>query len=441
MIIFMHPRKGCKLAVYTAITLLCSIPTLTHSQSGTASDTLQLTCTAAEKIFLERNIAILCQRLNINQAEARILQARAWPNPVFHLDDIQLYNKPSTAPSPGLAGTEFWKNRTFAAQLEQMVQLAGKRKKNIALETRNKELAESSFTDMLLSLKAGFRQDIAELQYLQHVSTDLSVQQRIVSDLVRTQSAQFRAGNISQSQLYRLKALQISLQGNINELNEKITALQQSLKTLMALDPGQYILVMDEAGATGISRLRNHTLDELLDLGRQHNPGLQSAASEKKVSEAGLALQKAYAVPDLTFNLSYDRNGNNQLDFVGAGIAMDLPVFNRNKGNIKAARYEVQKSELLAQNKANEVNNAVVKTWLDLNRAIDLYDNIDKDYLARLDEMIKALSDNFLQRNISMLEFLDFFESFKDSKEQYYSALRNISLKKEELNYLTGQDL
>lgn len=442
MLIQPHSPKGCSLAVrMTAmLLLLLTVPVILSAQQYPA-DTLRLRMPEAEKLFLEQNLPILAERLNIDQADARILQAKAWPNPTFHLDGVQLYNNAGTDASPGLLGTGFWKNRTFEAQLEQMVRLAGKRKKGIAFETRNKELAASSFNDFLLNLKAAFRQDLAELQYLQSLAGDLLYQQQIVHDLTRAQSAQYKEGNISQSQLYRIKALQIALQSELNELQEKITDKQQSLKTAMALDPRTYILIRNDQGEVPLQQLKQYTLEQLLALSLHNNTAIRSAENEKRVSEAGLAVAKAEAVPDLTFNINYDRNGNNQLDFVGAGVAIDLPVFNRNKGNIRVARYEVQQNELRQKDKVNAISNAVVKTWADLNKAITLYESIDQDYLQTLNEMILALSNNFRQKNISLLEFLDLFDSFKASKAHYYEAIKNISLKKEDLNYLTGRDL
>ena len=154
-----------------------------------------------------------------------------------------------------------------------------------------------------------------------------------------------------------------------------------------------------------------------------------------------MAIERANRVPDVTLNLNYDRNGNNQLNFLGAGFAVDLPFFNRNKGNIRAAQLEVQKSGLMEKNKVAEISNSVVKTWQDLNKSITLYESIDKDYIDKLGIMTKGIIRNFTQRNMSLLEFLDFFESFRDSKGKYYEAIKNISLKKEDLNYLTGADL
>lgn len=406
------------------------------------SDTLRYTRQEAEKVFLENNLPLLAERLNINQADARILQAKAWSNPVFNLGDIQLYNTSNTDESPPLFGN-FWRNRTFTASIEQMVQTAGKRRKSVALEMRNKEQAEQTFTDMLLALKAEFRQLCAELYFLQEVSADRSYQLQEVAQLVSAQQSLLREGNISQAEFFRLKGLLLSLQVDIKGFRERISEAQKSLKTLMNAAPGTYLVLTDPAllNAPAIQTLKRRSPEALTALAEAHNAALAAVRKSTEVSEAALKLEKANAVPNVTFNLGYDRNGNNQLNFLGAGVGMELPVFNRNKGNIRVARLEVQKSMLMEKNKVNEVQHSVIRAWTDLNRSITLFEGIDTGYIESLQQMTAAVTRNFKEKNISLLQLLDFLESFRESKEQYYEALKDIATQKEELSYLTGQDL
>lgn len=409
---------------------------VTVSVAYAQTDTVRYTLPDAEKVFLENNLSLLAGKLEIPMAEAKILQARAWPNPNLSVDNIQLYNNSTTEAIPPLFGN-FWRNRTFSAQVEQLVYTARKRKKNIDLESRNKDLAASNFLDLLQSLKADFRQTAASLVYLQQIQGDQQFQLQVVNALLKAQQAMLREGNISQTEMYRIKALQISLQGEINDTHEDLSAQQEHLKNLLALNPEVY-LVLQAPDRASVVQL---PLRSLLDSATQHNAGIMAAQRRQQVSMAALRVEQANRVPDLTFNLGYERAGNVQQNFLGAGVAMDLPFFNRNKGNIRAAQLEVQQSDLLAQNKVTAVNNAVVKEWTDLNKAVQLYESIDKDYLDKLDKMIEGVSRNFVSRNISLLEFLDFFSSFRDSKQQYYAAIKNINLKRATLDYLTGTAL
>lgn len=419
-------------------TILSGIFTVFQLQAQT--DTVRLSAQEAETIFLQNNLGLLAEKLNIDIAEAHILQAKAWPNPNLAVEEIQLYTTPTTDKSPPLIGN-FWRNRTFSAQLEQLIYTAGKRRKNINLQVQNQALAQSTFNDVLASLKISFRQQVAELIYQQQVLNTYEIQSSMVNNLVKARQAQYREGNISQAEWYRIKALQMNLQSEINQIKESITGLQQNLKTLMVVDAKNYLYFNESFDLNNsIRQLEQQNLDALIAASQSNNTGLRIYESELKVADANLRLEKANRVPDLNLNANYDRNGNNQLNFAGVGVSMDLPFFNRNKGNIKAAQFDLDKTILLKQNKEKEITNSVVKYWSDLNNALQLYHNADTLFIQQADGMLDALSRNFQARNINLLEFLDYFESFRESKNKYFENIRNIIIKKEELGYLTGRD-
>lgn len=410
------------------------------SGSGqTKIDTLKFSTVEAEKIFLQNNLPLLAEKLNINQADARILQAKAWPNPTLTVDELQTYVNSTTDDIPPIFGN-FWRNRNFAVQIEQLILTAGKRKKNINLEVKNKEFAEIMFTDMLQALKAEFRQTIFEIQYIQRIENSWQIQLQEVRKLLNAQQTQFKEGHISEVEVFRLKALEISLKAEINTLKEEMSAKQKALKNLMFIKPQTYVVISDELTAESLAQFKNKTLNELIDLS-DNNSLVRATKSRTDISEATLAIEQANKTPNINLISNYDRNGSTMRNFVGLGISMELPVFNKNKGNIQVAKYEVEKSMLIQKSTKAQVNNTIVKHWNDLNQAISLYESIDKNFVGKLDDMTRAISKNFLEHNINLLQFLDYYESFRQSKEQYYNSIKNILLKKEDLNYLIGGEI
>lgn len=422
---------------FTSIVLQVAIVSSSYGQ--TKIDTLRYSAAEAETVFLNNNLPLLAERLNINQAEARILQAKVWPNPTFTLNELQLYKNATTEAIPGVAGN-FWRNRNFAMQIEQLILTAGKRQKNVNLEIQNKEMSENLLTDLLLALKAEFRQTVSEVLYLQNVQNSWLIQLREVTRQLTSQESQLKQGFISQADLFRLKALQISLRGEITALADEMSERQKSLKTLMYIDPKSYLVIVTPANVTDIARFKAKTLDELISLSA-NNPRLKASQSQIRINQAQLEIEKANRIPNVNLMASYDRAGSTMLNFLGVGASIDLPLFNRNKGNIQVAKFEIDKSNLLKKNVEASLNNAIVKHWNDLNQSISLYESIDKDYIEKLDQMTIAIGRNFSQHNISLLQFLDYYESFRESKEKYYHVIKNITIKNEEINYLIGGEL
>lgn len=416
------------------------IACLVNSYAQVKTDSLRLNTEEAEKLFLENNLSLIAERLNINQADALILQAKAWPNPNLSIDEVNL-NRNSTSESiPPLFGT-FARNQQFTVQLEQLILTAQKRKKNINLEVNNKRLAENAFIDFLQALKLEFRTSLAHLIYNQETFSDLSRQVEIASQLLKAQEAQLREGNISEASYLRLKALQIELSNELNESLEERNKIQSDLKTLMAI-PGPTLLILknEDLIEKTINKWNNLSYARLIELVDQHSSQLKIAGSVKDVSIAALELESAKKIPDLTFNLNYDRNGSTMFNFFGAGVSFDLPLFDRNKGNIKQAVLEVKKQEYLVEEKRNSLHNQLDEAYKNILQNIQLYRSFDTDYLVKLEKMQASIANNLIKRNLSLLEFLDLFDSFKNNKRLYYKIKRDIQLKEYELNYLVGNN-
>src|SRR5262249_22052539 len=68
-------------------------------------------------------------------------------------------------------------------------------------------------------------------------------------------------------------------------------------------------------------------------------PDVVAAEAELHKAEAEVALQKALRIPDPSFSFFYEHNppGPPGPDTVGLGVSFPLPLWNHNRGNIRAA--------------------------------------------------------------------------------------------------------
>ena len=55
--------------------------------------------------------------------------------------------------------------------------------------------------------------------------------------------------------------------------------------------------------------------------------------------------------------------------------------------------------------------------------------------------MLNVYTKNLLNKNISMLEFIDFMDSYKTNKETLLSARKKVNTQFEELQYTVGSDI
>ena len=119
-----------------------------------------LTLKEAEQRFLERNLSLIAERYNIDMAQAQVLQARLFENPVISLEQ-NVYNRLN-----GKVFLIFGKEGETVVEVEQVIRLAGQRNKQIKLEKINKEIAEYQFEEVMRTLRQELNEKFVQVYFL-----------------------------------------------------------------------------------------------------------------------------------------------------------------------------------------------------------------------------------------------------------------------------------
>jgi len=82
--------------------------------------------------------------------------------------------------------------------------------------------------------------------------------------------------------------------------------------------------------------------------------------------QQNLAYQKALKTPDITIGPNFDRNSNFAPNYLGMGISIPIPISNTNKGNIKAAEFNIKQQQSITSNAETEL-------WNNINNAYQNY--------------------------------------------------------------------
>jgi cobalt-zinc-cadmium efflux system outer membrane protein len=411
-----------------------------------AQDTLKLNRQQCEAVFLKENLLLIAERLEIPKAEAMKLQATLWPNPTVSLDEINLWATQKQLgvfgeELPGFNGGNFGRNQQISFSIEQLILTAGKRKKLMALEQVNVDKSQQYFQDLLRHLKYEFRQQLTQLQYLQFNRAIYLNQISSVRQLTQAYQKQVDLGNIPKGEYIRLKALELEFSKQINELNKEINEAQKELKLLMRLPANVHLIVSDDDYLKNIESFKLLSLSALLDTAKSSRPDLKLAELDQTYFSKLYAYEKAQRTPNVTLKGGYDRGGNFMYNFVGFGVAMDLPVFNRNQGNIRYANLGIEQSKIYYEQQSLTVTNEIALSWQNLNASIQFFESIEPDYEKTLDDLLNAYTKNFTNRNMNLLEYLDFLDAYLENKKIILEAGKEVNDKAEELNFSVGTDL
>jgi cobalt-zinc-cadmium efflux system outer membrane protein len=434
----MKKTKYFRLIVFSLLFLLFASPL-------SAQDTLKLSRQACEAIFLEANLLLLAEKLEMPKTEALVMQARLWPNPALSIDEVNLWATQNQLSRfgeelPPLVGS-LRRNQQIAISIEQLILTAGKRKKAIALGQVGVEKARQTFEELLRALKLEFRLLLTKTQYLQFLQALYRGKLNSVKQLTVAYQKQMELGNIPRGDYIRLKALELEMTKKLNEYYQAANEAQKELKILMRLPANLQVILTEEGFTREFSAYKKLNLSALIDTAKNLRPDIKLAGLQESYFENLYALEKAMRTPNLTLKGGYDRGGNFMYNFVGFGVGLDLPLFNRNQGNIQVAKISLEQNQLLYQQKILKVDNEIALAYRNLQLAIQFWETIEPNYENTLDNLLSSYTRNFLNRNISLLEYLDFSEAYLKNKTILLEAKKNINEEIENLNYSVGADV
>ena len=419
---------------FIVVTLFMMINAYARSQTeiGIKPDTLYLKQDSIEGIFVRKNLLLLAQRFNIDAQKALVDQARLFPNPTFNIN-TNVYQTETKKFFP------FGADGEISGGLSQVIMMAGKHNKQLKMALTNKSISEYQFYDLLRTLKHTLQSDFYNIHYLLQ---SVKVYDTEIAALKRVTVAfelQKGKGYVSEKEVMRVKAQLYSLQSEYNDLKSQINDVQSEMRLLLQSKNTVLIPVVDEQQIRTL-KVDKYPLAAVIDSAYSSRPDLRIAQLNTDLSKQNYSLQKAMAVPDLTLSIGYDQQGSYIHNLTTLGFGIDLPVLNRNQGNIKSAKAMIKFNEATLeatqQTVQEQIYSALQKAFENDKLLKSRDASFEKEYAKLLDEVLK----NYQVRNISLLDFLDFYDSYKQNILQINALNYNRVAAFIDLNYYAGID-
>lgn len=388
-----------------------------------------------EAQFLQNNYALIAQKFEIEKTQAEIVQERLWPNPTLSISEVNLWKTYQVEEQPFLFG-KYGNNQQISIELEQLIETAGKRKKRVALKEIEKNNAVFDFEELMRELKKELRQTYYTLDKIHREDRLLNDMLVLFTQMNTQYERQAALQNVPKVSFYRIQTELIGLQKEKVELESQKYENLHKLRLLI----GNNGIEMSQLAFPELDYTPKPIPFDLKDQARNQNIGLKRQQNELNRAHSQLLLEKAQRIPDLTVQVNYDRGGNIMRDFVGIGLSLDLPVFNTNKGAIKAAKFEVEQQHTQQQALESALDNSIS---LYQNQLGTLEQSL-RSWPATQSEEQAAMIDNYQKhlqnKQVTLIEFIDFTQAYRESRTAYLELLETYNHTIEELQYLVGKD-
>lgn len=394
-----------------------------------APQTLNLTIKQAEELFFKNNFMLLAQQYNINKADAAVIQSKVYPNPEITTDVIAYEAQNNVYFPQG-------KGNNLAVGLEQVILLGGKRKAQIQLAKLDKQMAESELTDLTRNLQLQIWQSFYTLHNQQKIIEKYNKLLDKLSTLIGSYEVQVAKNNVALKDLVRLKSVYVKINNDKSEESQTLIEEQQKLNLLLGTT-ATINTVYETTDANGYSA-KTFLYDDILNKSLQNRPDLSQAKLATESAKLNLSLQKKLVVPDVTIRGGYNQQGDAFNNQYNVGIGIPLPVFDRNRGNIRAAKVQKLASEKNVEYKQLEVQNEVLAAYQNFTRSVDEYKRINALVNQDFDAVFNGITTNFQKGNVSMIEFADFFEAYNEAQTEVERVKQQLAVAAAQVNFVTG---
>lgn len=339
-----------------------------------SADTVRLTLPEAEQRFFQNNLGLLAQQYNVSAAQAQAVQARLLDNPTLYVEQDVLRRKLARPDVPaGTVGGE------AIVTVQQLFSLAGRHKAAGQAARQGAVVEQYNLQDLLRNPRYQLRITYYDIFFKQQTLRAYATEISSLTRTVALYQTQFEKGNIALKEVIRLRAFLFTLQSERQSLFNDIASGQTDLHVLLRDATGSQFVPVVNVARTRDLNLKGYSEQQLVDTALVLRTDLNARRATLEQQNLNLRLQQKLATPDLAVGYTYDMAGSYIENYHALTLGIAVPVFNRNQGNIQAAKAQVAGGKALVDQQQLIVQNEVHQAYQLTVRNDDLFQNTDRD--------------------------------------------------------------
>jgi cobalt-zinc-cadmium efflux system outer membrane protein len=387
----------------------------------------QMSLLECENAFQQNNLQLLAEQYSINMADADILQAKIWELPQMS-GYINAYNPQDKRVLDA--------GRAKGFEVTQLIYMGGKKKNEIAFAKSNKELAQLQFSQLLVELRTQLHTNYYNLYYEKLKLENTNKQLGYMNDLLKAYKVQSAKGNVSLKDEVRLQSIVIQLNNDKVGINKNLLEFEQNLKVLTGITENIEPEISEEEAKLVLTAQPFGDNDELKRKALENNADYLFILKLIDNSKLYAQWQKSLNVPDLNVGAEYDQASGTFNNEINLKVGIPIPLWKSNKGNVEKANYAIKQNQKNAEFQKLNLETKVQSAFQIWKTQYDQLAEIKSTDLSNLDLVYDGMLKNFRNGNISLIEFTDFMESYRQTALQIYDMKNDLMESAIKLNQL-----
>jgi len=383
----------------------------------------------AIQMALLHNHQLNADRTLIQQAQANQTTASLRPNPVFTTDALFV-----PFFSPNALNSSTLNNITeFDAGVAYTIERGHKRQARMHAARDQTTLTTTQVADeervLTFNVAQQFIQVLLAKSTLQFAQRDLQSFQNTLN----ISQEQYKAGQISEGDYLKTKLQLLQFQTDVSATKVQLVQALHDLRQLIGFNalPANYDVIGKFSYASS-----NYNLQDLEAQALQRRRDLLAAKQGVTAAQSQYALARANGKRNLTAQMNYTHVS--ALNNASLFATIEIPVFDRNQGEIARTHYAITQSQEVQQAVGDQVMTDVQNAYAALQTNSQVVQLYDSGYLKEAQESRDISEYAYRRGAASLLDFLDAERSYRSTQLAYRQALAAYMVALEQLKEAVG---
>ncbi len=379
----------------------------------------------------ENNTSLVARQYDINISTAQVQAAKVFNDPElsFSYADNEDHRMQM--------------GKSFESQLSYNFSLGNPRKARIRSAQAERAFAEASVAEYFRNLKADATICYQKALYQKHYVAVLQTMCKLSEQLATADSVRLSIGDVSETD-----ALQSGLEAQtihncyLQEKNNLQNATVQLLLLMGKPDSDNPVLLTDSLMLSP----QAYRLDHLLANAEQNRADLLMAIRAQTLSERNLKLIKANRAMEMALSIGFAHNTivRNEIapapahNSVSIGMSIPLKLSNINRGEIKAARWEIQQREAELEATRQQIQTEVTQAYNNYQTAVIIAKQFTHEMVLDAATILRNRTYAYTHGETRLVEVLEAQHAYQNFHQAYYEALLNVALAQAEIERVCG---
>jgi cobalt-zinc-cadmium efflux system outer membrane protein len=389
----------------------------------------RVTLDDAIDLALKHNHSLQAARTTILQNQAQEITANLRPNPVALVDEQYM---PFFSPS---AFSADYINQTavYDLGLSYLIERGKKRQHRLGAAKDQTAVTTAQVSDnertLTFNVASQFISALLAQSQLDLAEKDLASFKQTVD----ISQASYNAGSMSGGDLLKIKIQLLQFQMDVSAAKLARVQALASLRQLLG-----YESVPESYEVVGELEYKPVKLgeDDLKAMALRQRPDVRAAQLGVTAAQSQFTLAKANGKKDLGVTFTYNHLGGVNTGSLFFNIQM--PIFDRNQGEIARTQYAITQSQELSSEQASIALTDVANSYEGLRTDDAIVQLYQSGYLKQAEDSRDISQYAYQHGSASLLDFLDAERSYRATEYAYRQALANYMTSLEQLRQAVG---